>query len=130
MKRVADLAQALGRLRRTRHHQRPGIPTPRPMSDRELAVAIREFRWETLAGGAKRKPSTSMSQVRLQEAQPASGALIRRTANSDAGQFHSQADECRRLALEAKCESDRAAWLRLADDWTELAERAESSRRI
>ncbi|MGH6681530.1 MAG: hypothetical protein ACREDL_21945 [Bradyrhizobium sp.] len=122
MKRVAALA--LDRRRRTRHHQRPATPRRQPMSDRELAVAIRKFRRGTLAGAAKWKLSTSMSQVRFQEDQQGSGALIRRTANSDAGQLHSQADECRRLALEAKCESDRAAWLRLA------AERAESSRRI
>lgn len=130
MKRVAALAQALDRLRRTPHHQRLATPKPQAMSDRELAAAIREFRREAPAGGAKWKLSASMSHARLREAQHGSGPLIRRAPGSDAGRFHSQADECRRLALEAKCESDRAAWLRLADDWAELAERAESSRRI
>ena len=127
MKRVPDLAQALDRFRHTHHRQRP--PKRQPMSDRELALAIREFRRGTVAE-TKWRLSTSTGQVRLQEAQRSSGAVIRPMANGDAEEFRKQADECRRLALEARSESDRGSWLRLADNWAELAEAAESRRRI
>jgi len=50
-------------------------------------------------------------------------------ASSDAEEFRKQADECRQHALEARSESDRGAWLRLVDNWDELAEAAESRRR-
>jgi len=127
MKRVPALAQALDRLRGTRprpQHQRP----PKPMSDRELALAIREFRRGTVAE-TKWRLSTSTGQAGLTEAQRSSGALIRPMASSDAEEFRKQADECRQLALEARSESDRGAWLRLVDNWDELAEAAESRRR-
>jgi hypothetical protein len=127
MKKVPALAQALDRLRYT--HDRPRPPKRQPMSDSELALAIREFRRGTVAG-TKWGLSTSTGQARLQEAQRSSGALIRPMANSDAEEFRKQADECRRLALDARSESERGAWLRLVDNWDELAEAAEARRRI
>lgn len=99
------------------------------MSDRELALAIREFRRETVAE-TKLRLSASTGLVRFQEAQRSSGALIRPMAKRDAEEFRKQADKCRRFALEARSKSDREAWLRLSDDWSELAEAAESNRRI
>lgn len=132
MKSVPALAQALDRLRGIRHHpqHRRSEPSKRqPMSDRELALAIREFRRETVAE-TKLRLSASTGLVRFQEAQRSSGALIRPMAKRDAEEFRKQADKCRRFALEARSKSDREAWLRLSDDWSELAEAAESNRRI
>jgi hypothetical protein len=51
-------------------------------------------------------------------------------ADSSAEEFRKKADECRRLALDAGSGSDKDAWLRLADNWGELAEAAETHRRI
>ncbi|WFU38710.1 hypothetical protein QA640_30415 [Bradyrhizobium sp. CB82] len=44
---------------------------------------------------------------------------------TDAAQFRKEAEECQRLADRAMSETERDAWLRLADDWTKLAEAAE-----
>ena len=47
---------------------------------------------------------------------------------NDVERFRSEAKECRRLAERATCPIDKEAWLRLAEDWTKLAEEAEKRR--
>jgi hypothetical protein len=46
-------------------------------------------------------------------------------AEGDADRFRKEAEECRRLAGMARRQPDKEAWLRLAGDWTELAQGAE-----
>jgi hypothetical protein len=45
--------------------------------------------------------------------------------NDDAAQFRKQAEECRQLAGIALKQSDKAFWLRLAQDWLKLAQKAD-----
>jgi hypothetical protein len=49
-------------------------------------------------------------------------------AQTDAERFRLEAEECRRLAENARTEVDKEAWLRLADDWIKLAESAQQGR--
>ena len=48
---------------------------------------------------------------------------------SDANKYRRQAEECRRNAESALRPVDRDAWLRLAADWTKLAEGVEFTQR-
>jgi hypothetical protein len=43
----------------------------------------------------------------------------------DAAQFRKQAEECRQLAAMALKQTDKAFWLRLAEDWLKLAQEAD-----
>jgi hypothetical protein len=45
-----------------------------------------------------------------------------------AEKFRREAAECRRKALDATPSADRQAWLRLAEDWSKLAQGMELSR--
>jgi hypothetical protein len=45
--------------------------------------------------------------------------------SDDAAQFRKQAEECRQLAAIALKQSDKAFWLRLAEDWLKLAQKAD-----
>jgi hypothetical protein len=47
-------------------------------------------------------------------------------ADTDAKQFRKEAEECRLLAEKATSPLDRDEWLRLAAEWTKLAQEAES----
>jgi hypothetical protein len=47
-------------------------------------------------------------------------------ADTDAKQFRKEAEECRLLAEKATSPQDRDEWLRLAAEWTKLAQEAES----
>jgi hypothetical protein len=68
MEKVRLLAQALDRLRLTRRRQQVVLPSPtRPMSDRELAHAIREVRRNPaaeLSGRSRRALSASLEVLR------------------------------------------------------------------
>jgi hypothetical protein len=46
----------------------------------------------------------------------------------NAYRFRSEAEECRKLADEARNPIDKEAWLRLASDWIALAQAAEQRR--
>ena len=39
----------------------------------------------------------------------------------NADRFRKQGEECREHAAKARCPDDREAWLRLAEDWLNLA---------
>ena len=43
----------------------------------------------------------------------------------DADHFRRQAEECRQLAARAPKAADKVFWLRLAEDWLELAQKAD-----
>ncbi|WFU45831.1 hypothetical protein QA640_44190 (plasmid) [Bradyrhizobium sp. CB82] len=46
----------------------------------------------------------------------------------DVGRFRKEAEECRQRAQKTIAPIDREAWLRLAADWTKLAEDTERRR--
>lgn len=50
-------------------------------------------------------------------------------AETDADRFRKEAEECRRLAALSRGQHDKEAWLRLAGDWTKLAQSAELNER-
>jgi hypothetical protein len=62
MKEVLVLAQVLDRLHLTRAPQR--LAPSHPMSDRELALAIREVKRRSAAELAKRMQSSAMAELR------------------------------------------------------------------
>jgi hypothetical protein len=41
---------------------------------------------------------------------------------TDVKKFRSEAEQCRKLAEEARNQADKEAWLRLAADWIKLAD--------
>ena len=47
-------------------------------------------------------------------------------AETDADRFRKEAEDCRHLAEKATSQLDKETWLRLAADWTKLAQDAES----
>jgi hypothetical protein len=47
---------------------------------------------------------------------------------TDAERYRKQAEECRKLAKRSANQFDKNSWLRLADDWIELAEADEERR--
>jgi hypothetical protein len=47
-------------------------------------------------------------------------------ADSDSERFRREAEECCQLAARATNPHDKAAWLKLADDWLTLAKKAQS----
>jgi hypothetical protein len=64
MKKVPVLAQVLDRLRLTRAPQRLAPSATHPMSDRELALAIRELKLRSAAERAERMRSSAMAELR------------------------------------------------------------------
>jgi hypothetical protein len=48
--------------------------------------------------------------------------------NTDAERYRKQAEECRKLAKKSANQFDKKSWLRLADDWIELAKADEERR--
>ena len=44
---------------------------------------------------------------------------------TDVERYRSEAEQCRKLAEDARSQADKEAWLRLAADWLTLAENAE-----
>jgi hypothetical protein len=51
-------------------------------------------------------------------------------SDQDIARFRAQAEECRRQAEHSVREADKAAWLRMAGEWTQLAQDAERHRGI
>jgi hypothetical protein len=49
---------------------------------------------------------------------------------TEAERFRTEAEECRELAEKAISQFDKEAWLRLAADWTKLAQATEARRRF
>jgi hypothetical protein len=47
---------------------------------------------------------------------------------TDAERYRRQAEECRKLAERSANQFDKNSWLRLADDWIDLAEADEERR--
>jgi len=47
---------------------------------------------------------------------------------TDAERYRKQAEKCRKLAKRSASQFDKKSWLRLADDWIELAEADEERR--
>jgi hypothetical protein len=48
-------------------------------------------------------------------------------SNNDATRYHEEAEQCRKLAEQARTPSDKEAWLRLAGDWLKLANAMDGS---
>jgi hypothetical protein len=48
-------------------------------------------------------------------------------ANDPANEYHEKAEECRRAATATTSAHDKAAWLKLAEQWQTLAEHATRS---
>jgi hypothetical protein len=51
-------------------------------------------------------------------------------AEEDAERFREEAEECRKEADQALSPLDREAWLKLAADWSRLAQQAEQRRSV
>ena len=50
-------------------------------------------------------------------------------SDSDIARFRAQAEECRTQAEHSVRDTDKQAWLRMAGEWTKLAQDAEQRRR-
>jgi hypothetical protein len=48
--------------------------------------------------------------------------------DAEAARFRKQADECREMAAKAVSPLDKAAWLKVAEEWLKLAMNAENRR--